>query len=91
MLDGRVWVVQPREFLRTSECGVAVVLVNGDSVVHERVVEKNPSIINALVKSVGVPLTLWHRKKRQSVVDGELDFNVTPVVINKPRPARRLT
>ena len=66
-------------------------LIHPDRVINQRVVEKNPSIINALVKSVGVPLTLWHRKKRQSVVDGELDFNVTPVVINKPRPAGRVS
>ena len=58
-----------------------MVLVHGNGIIDERVVEKNPSIINALVKSVGVPFGLRYRKTSQSVVDGELDFDVTTVVV----------
>ena len=67
-----------------------MVLVHGNGIIDERVVEKNPGIINALVERVGVPFGLWHRKTSQSVVDGLFDFDVTTVVVNEMCPSGRI-
>ena len=68
-LDWRVGIVQPRELLRPRKRRVAVVLVHGDSVAHERVVEKIPSIIDPLVEGVGLPLGIGHRERCEPLMD----------------------
>lgn len=62
-LEGRVWILQPREFFRVLQECVAVGVVDGDGVVDQRVVEQDPGVVDALVERVGIPLGLWHRER----------------------------
>ncbi|UWG99612.1 hypothetical protein [Corynebacterium silvaticum] len=79
-LDRRVRVVEPRELLRASQRGYAVLPIALHRTIDQRLVEADAGVVDALVKRVGVPFGHGEREVGQPVMDRQFDLDVAAVI-----------